>query len=165
MNQANSTSDPSQILILQFPIPGAFLPPPTSLSNFTQANWNCFLTLFLILITFFIGCHILSYPIRLHATTSIRYIKSYAKLRQWDVLLSYIEIIISCGSNILPSKNWVLFSFTIRQHGQKRLYLQYKVCWTTRSTTTLSSIQSMLYNTVNNNSIFSTTFAAQHGQQ
>ena len=51
------------------------------------------------------------------------------------------------------------------QHGQQQLYLQYNVCWTTRSTITLSSIQRMLDNTVNNNSIFNTTYAGQHGQQ
>ena len=40
LNQASSCSDPSQILILQFPIPGASLPPSPSLSNFTLANWK-----------------------------------------------------------------------------------------------------------------------------
>ena len=40
LDQANSSSDPSQILILQFPIPRAFLPPSPSLSNFNLANWN-----------------------------------------------------------------------------------------------------------------------------
>ena len=38
LNQANSSSDPSQILILQFPIPRASIPPSPCLSNFTLAN-------------------------------------------------------------------------------------------------------------------------------
>ena len=38
LDQANSKSDASQILIVQFPIPAASLPPSPSLSNFTLAN-------------------------------------------------------------------------------------------------------------------------------
>ena len=38
LDQANFTSDPSQILILQFPIPRAYLPPSPSLLNFNLAN-------------------------------------------------------------------------------------------------------------------------------
>ena len=37
-NQANSSSDPSQILILQHPIPISFLPFSPSLSNFALEN-------------------------------------------------------------------------------------------------------------------------------
>ena len=40
LDQTNSSSDPSQILILWFPIPTAFLPSSPSLSCFTRANWN-----------------------------------------------------------------------------------------------------------------------------
>ena len=40
LDHANSSSDPSQILILQFPTPRAFLLSSPSLSNFTLANWN-----------------------------------------------------------------------------------------------------------------------------
>ena len=38
LDQANSSSDPSQTLTQQFPIPRASLPPSPSLSNFTLAN-------------------------------------------------------------------------------------------------------------------------------
>ena len=44
LDQANSSSDPSQILILYFPTLKASLPPSPSLSNFTIANWNTSLT-------------------------------------------------------------------------------------------------------------------------
>ena len=40
LDQANSGSDPSQILILQFSIPRASLPSSPSLSNFTLVNLN-----------------------------------------------------------------------------------------------------------------------------
>ena len=40
LDQANFSSNPSQILILQFPIRRASLPSSLSLSNFTLANWN-----------------------------------------------------------------------------------------------------------------------------
>ena len=38
LDQANSSSDLSQILILQFPTPKAFLPPSPFLYDFTLAN-------------------------------------------------------------------------------------------------------------------------------
>ena len=38
LDQANSSSDPSQILILQFPVPRAFLAPLPFLSNFALAQ-------------------------------------------------------------------------------------------------------------------------------
>ena len=44
LDQADSSSDPSQILMLWFPIPTASLPPSPSLSCFTRANWNPSLT-------------------------------------------------------------------------------------------------------------------------
>ena len=40
LDQANSSSDPSQILILEFPISRASLPTSPSLLNFDLANWN-----------------------------------------------------------------------------------------------------------------------------
>ena len=40
LDQAKSSSDPSEILILRFPIPRASLPTSPSLSNLTLANWN-----------------------------------------------------------------------------------------------------------------------------
>ena len=40
LHKANSSGDPSQILILQFPILRASLTPLPSLSNVTLSNWN-----------------------------------------------------------------------------------------------------------------------------
>ena len=51
---------------------------------------------------------ILSYPIPPHATTSIGYIKPYAKPSQSNVLSSYIHIIISYGSKKLLIKKLIL---------------------------------------------------------
>ena len=63
--QANSSSDLSQILILQFLLPRAFLPPSPSLLNFTLAK-HLFNT---ILIKSFIRFPFLPYLIRPHTTT------------------------------------------------------------------------------------------------
>ena len=105
LDQANSKSDPSQILILQFPIPRASLPPSPSLSNFTLANWNHSSTQSLsFLIIFFIGFLILFYPIRPHATTFIEYTKPYANPSQSDLISSYMQVIMLYGSNTLPIK-------------------------------------------------------------
>ena len=60
-----------------------------------------------ILIMFFIGFHILSYPIRPQATTSIGYTKPYKKPSQLNLLSSFIQIMITYGSNTLPIKSWV----------------------------------------------------------
>ena len=40
LDQTNSSSDPSQTLILRFPTPRTSLPPSLSLPSFTLANWN-----------------------------------------------------------------------------------------------------------------------------
>ena len=90
------------------------------------------LLLDIILIKFFIGFPIFSYPIRAHAPTGIGYTKAYARSSQSNLSSSYIQIIILYGSNTLPSKSWVFksrFSFKVKQQGQQQLYLQYKVCW------------------------------------
>ena len=42
---------------------------------------------------------------------------------------SYIQIIIPYGSNTLPIKTTLPFTFKVKQHGQQQLYLQYKVYW------------------------------------
>ena len=71
-SQTNSSSDPSQILILQHPIPISSLPPSQSLSNFALENWKHSST---ILIIVFFDFLISSYPIQPHAT-SIEYTKA-----------------------------------------------------------------------------------------
>ena len=40
LDQASSSSDPSQIFTLEFSIPRTSLPPLPSLSHFTLGNWN-----------------------------------------------------------------------------------------------------------------------------
>ena len=44
LDQANFSSDPSQILMLNLPISRAFLPPSPSLPNFTLAKGHLFST-------------------------------------------------------------------------------------------------------------------------
>ena len=44
IQQANSSYDPSKILILQFPMPTDFLPPLPSLSNFNSSQLKPLLT-------------------------------------------------------------------------------------------------------------------------
>ena len=111
----NSSSDTSQILILQYPIPSAFLPPSSFPSNFTLANWKPYPHHVFHRFPYLILAH------WQHATKSIWYTKPYASPSQSNFLSSYIRIIITYGSNLLPIK--------VRQHGQQQLYIQYKVCW------------------------------------
>ena len=96
LDQANSSSDPSQILILRFFIPRGSLPYSRSLSNFTLANWNL---------------HQFSYFLLLHSTTRtirIGYTKPNDKPTQSNLLSSSIQIIIPYGSNRLPIKKLCL---------------------------------------------------------
>ena len=125
--QANSSSDLSQVLILQFLLPSAFLPPLPSLLNFTLAK-HLFNS---ILIKLFIRFLFLPYLIRPHPTTGTGYTKPYAIWSQSNLLSSYIQIIIPYRSNTLPIKKlspYSHFSFKVRQHGQQKLYIQYKAC-------------------------------------
>ena len=150
LGQSDSRSDPSQILILQYPIPGAFLSPSPSLWSYTLVNWNPSSTQSS---SYF---PILLYIIRPHATTSIGYTNTYAKPSHYTLLSSYIQIIIYYGSNhgvTIHQKTESLtlswrrpvsyrnqsidngprhervkscFSFKFSQHVQQQLYLQYK---------------------------------------
>ena len=127
LDQANSSFDPSEILVLSFLIPGTSLPPSPSLTNFTLFNWNPYST------QFFIGFPILSYPIQPRSTTSIGYTKQYErpKSNQQNLSSSCIQIIIYRSLYLMSqtcylSKSWVFkshFSFKVRQHGQQQLYL------------------------------------------
>ena len=93
-------SDPSQILMLRFPIPRA-----SSLTIFVKFYPSQLRPLFnTIPIMFFIDFPILSYPIQPHATTSIGYTRPYGKPSQSNLLSSCILIIIPYGSNTLPIK-------------------------------------------------------------
>ena len=86
LDQANFSSDPSQILVLQYPTRTASLPPSSFLSNFTLKLKPLFNA---IPIMFSIGYLIFSYTIRPHATI-IEYAKPYAKPSQSNLLSSYI---------------------------------------------------------------------------
>ena len=88
LDHANFSSDPFQILILQYPVPRAALFPSTSLSNFTLANWNPSSTQPS-------ACSIESYPMQTHVTI-IGYNKPNAKPSQSNLWYSYIQIIIFC---------------------------------------------------------------------
>ena len=82
-----------------------------------------------ILIMFFIGFSILSYPIQRNATTSIGYTKPYGKPSQSNLLLSCLRSLYYQAH--YPSKIYVFesrFSFKVRQLGQQQLYFQYQVC-------------------------------------
>ena len=102
LDQANSSSDPSQRWTLRFPTPRASLPPSLSLFKvYPSQQKSLFNT---ILITFFIGFPILSYPMQPHTTTVIGYTKPYGKPTQSNLLSSCTQIIIPYGSNRLPIK-------------------------------------------------------------
>ena len=130
-DQANSSSDPSQILILRFPIPRASLPSSPSLSSFTIATWNpsstqsssCSSVVSLFRPTPFSQTSIQVLDIPNHMASQANQIYYQAV---------YISLyLMSQARN--PWKNWVCksrFSFNVRQHGQQQLYFQYKVCWT-----------------------------------
>ena len=110
LDQANSSSDPSQtdLLILRFPIPRASLPSLSSLSNFTLANWSPFLnTIFIRFFMFFTVFPILSYShSNTHATTYIRYNKPYGKPIKFTIKL-YVDHN-TYGSKRLPIKKMSL---------------------------------------------------------
>ena len=130
-DQANSSSDPSQILILRFPITRASLRSSPSLSSFTIANWNpsstqsssCSSVVSLFRTTSFSQTSIQVLDIPNHKASQANQIYYQAV---------YIALyLMSQARN--PWKSWVFksrFSFNVRQHGQQQLYFQYKVCWT-----------------------------------
>ena len=93
LDQANSSSDSSQILILQFTIPRASLCSTPYLSNFSLANSNSSSTQsssYSSLVSFFI-IFLIVFLIQPHASTSNEYTKPYAKRSQWNLILSYIQ--------------------------------------------------------------------------
>ena len=129
LHKASSRSDPSQILILRFPILRASQNLSPSLKFYAIQMKPPFNS---ILIIFFIGFPILSYRIRPHSTTSIGYTKPYATRSQTNLLSNYILVIILYGSNTQPIKKLSLYELLLFQS------------YITRSITTLSSTQSMV---------------------
>ena len=109
-------------MILQFPIPWVFLPPSPSSSNFAPANWNPSLTQYLLCSS--------SVPLfcPTHSTTRYHKYWTYQTLCQPKPIKCIIKLYRD-HKTCYPSKSWVFkgcFSFKVRQHGQQRLYLQYK---------------------------------------
>ena len=87
LDQANFSSNPFQVLILQYPIPRAF--PAFPAISFKLHPGQLKPLFNTILIVFFIRFPIFSYPIRTHAAI-IECIKPYAKLSQSNILSRYI---------------------------------------------------------------------------
>ena len=101
LDQAYFSSDPPQILILQFVVPRVSLSLSPSLSNLTLVEWNSSSTESLSSSSsVFLN---LSYPFRPYALI-IGYNKPYPKPRQSNLLSSHLKIIISYLSNTLPIK-------------------------------------------------------------
>ena len=127
LGYANSSSDPSLILVRQYPIPRASLSPFTISVKLRTGQLKALFNTVLIML--FIGFPILSYLIWPHAR-SIGYIKPYAKPSHSNLLSSYIYMIKTYGPNTLPIKKVFKsqFSFKVRQHGEQQLNLHEKVC-------------------------------------
>lgn len=98
LDQANYSSNPSQILIVQYSMLRASLSLSPYVWNFILANWNPCSTQ-----SSSRGLHLFPCFIPTHATI-IWYTKSFVKPNQSDLLSSYIRIIIPYWSNALPKK-------------------------------------------------------------
>ena len=103
LDQANYSSDPSQILILKFPIRRASVPPSTSLSNFYLSQLKRSLRKFSLcssLVSLF--CSI---PFN-HKPPQVLDIPNHMQSQSQSNFLSrYIQMIIHYGSNPIPSKS------------------------------------------------------------
>ena len=130
LDQANSSSDPSQISILQFPIASASLPPSPSLSNFALATWNPLQHNPHHLL------HQFLYFVLPHWTTNYYRYWIYQTICKAKLMKVIIKLY-TCHNSLWTKhtthqKRWVFkshFSFKVRQHDQQQLYLQYKICW------------------------------------
>ena len=111
LDQTNSSSNPSEILILWFPIPWASLPPSPSVKFYPSQLKTLINT---IPILFFLGFLILSHPIQPHATTSIEYTRPFDKQRKLNLLLSCMQIQYLMDQTRFPSKSWS-FNGTLMQ--------------------------------------------------
>ena len=124
-NQANSSSDPSQILVLQHPNPISSLPPSPSLANFALETEN--------LLKQSSSCSSLvslSLPTQFNHTPQVLDIQKHVPSHANQIYYhAYTDHKTLHRSNKYPSKSWVLkspFPFKVsRQH----LDLRYKVCW------------------------------------
>ena len=101
LDQANSNSDSSQILILQFPISRAFMPPWPSLPNFTLTIWNPSSTQ-----SSSCSLSVSPYLVLTHSTTHYHKYCIHGTIFQVKPIKFIIKphITISYGSNMLPIK-------------------------------------------------------------
>ena len=124
LNQAKFCSDPSQILMLQFPTPGASLS-LTSLPNFTRANWNPSSTQYLSrsssFCLFFPNLFDHTLP---HVLDISNHMPSQPHQMHYQAIYRSLYLM---GQTRYPLKSWVFkgcSSFKVRQHCQQQLYLQ-----------------------------------------
>ena len=131
IDQANSSSDLSQILILRFNIPISSLHLSSSLPYFTLANWkpsltqssSCSSLVSLFCPTLFNHIPLQELDIPNHMASQANQIYYQTVYRSWYLMGQEARY---------PWKSWVFnscFSFKVRQHDQQKLYFQYKVCW------------------------------------
>ena len=112
LDQANSSSYPSEILIIQFPM----------IQTFLQHNTHHVL-------------HRFRYFVLPQASTRRHKYWIYQTICQAKPIKFIIKLCTdhyNLWDNTLPIKKLSLqelFSFKVRQHGQQQLHLQYKVCW------------------------------------
>ena len=112
LDQANSSSYPSEILIIQFPM----------IQTFLQHNTHHVL-------------HRFRYFVLPQASTRHHKYWIYQTICQAKPIKFIIKLCTdhyNLWDNTLPIKKLSLqelFSFKVRQHGQQQLHLQYKVCW------------------------------------
>ena len=124
LDQANSSSDSSEILILRFLIPGPSLPLSPSLSNLTLFNWNPYSTqssscsspvsLFCPTLFNLAPPQVLDIPNNMASQAN--------KIYHQAVSRSLYLMSQTC----CLSKSWVFksrFSFKVRQYGLQQLYL------------------------------------------
>ena len=124
LDQANSSFDPSWILILQLLIRRTPLTPSSSLSNFTLANWNPLQhKLHHVL-------HRFQYFVLPHSTTSYHKYWIYQIIYKAKPIKFVVKLykdhdtLYLMAQTRFPSKSWVFqssFSFKFRQHGQQKL--------------------------------------------
>ena len=112
LDQANSSSYPSEILIIQFPM----------IQTFLQHNTHHVL-------------HRFRYFVLPQASTRHHKYWIYQTICQAKPIKFIIKLCTddyNLWDNTLPIKKLSLqelFSFKVRQHGQQQLHLPYKVCW------------------------------------
>ena len=124
LDQANSSFDPSEILMLQFPLPRPSLHLSPFQPSFTLANRDLYSTQswsYSSTISLFCPSPFDHAPLQIFDTPNHMPCKANQTYHQVIYRLWYF-----IGRRHYPSKSWVFkscFSFKIRQQGQQQLYL------------------------------------------